>query len=409
MTQDLISAYERGGGSGGQLPLKRPDFDLYLSERDLVPGASFPPERFRSRDTHLDTLDNIYRGDFRQFVENPAEVMIPISPARRLVKVQVDLLMMSTPEAAYPLRTVAADAIRDMLVYGGAVIVVDQEGEVDTLEADIADESMEPGVVNIYTVSPLTWYPREEGGAALLRPFISSQGGTDNLADRVEITLLGEHGDMIEVREYHFDGVGVFGTIGPLIEERVASRGGVLLSATSPQEDIWGESIMLDLAAPLLELAKRYSQNSQILDKNAKPNRVWQAGTDDSIDMFASEDDDDETAYEKIAKGFGERAEKGDVWLGDRTQKVSYLEFSGNLPGSFEQIQSVREMIAQLSGLPAILDSLVQASPSWRVVAVAVPAVFCGDQCIAEGLGGSVVGRVGVGRIGAGHRMAAHF
>ena len=40
MTQDLVSAYERGRGSGGQLPLKRPDFDLYLSERDLVPGAS---------------------------------------------------------------------------------------------------------------------------------------------------------------------------------------------------------------------------------------------------------------------------------------------------------------------------------------------------------------------------------
>ena len=189
MTQDLISAYEKGRGSGEQLPLKRPDFDLYLSERDLVPGASFPPERFRSRDTHLDTLDNIYRGDFRQFVEKPGDVAIPISPARRLIKVQVDLLMMSTPEAAYPLRTVAADAIRDMLVYGGAVIVVDQEGEVDTLDADIADESMEPGVVNIYTVSPLTWYPREEGGAALLRPFISSMGGTDNLADRVEITL----------------------------------------------------------------------------------------------------------------------------------------------------------------------------------------------------------------------------
>ena len=33
-------------------------------------------------------------------------------------------------------------------------------------------------------------------------------GGTDNLADRVEITLVGEHGEMIEVREYHFDGVG---------------------------------------------------------------------------------------------------------------------------------------------------------------------------------------------------------
>ena len=131
-------------------------------------------------------------------------------------------------------------------------------------------------------------------------------GGTDNLADRVEITLVGEHGEMIEVREYHFDGVGVFGTIGPLIEERVASRGGVLLSAASPQEDIWGESILLDLAAPLLELAKRYSQNSKILDKNANPNRVWHSGTDDAEDLFplTDDDDDDVTQYDKIARGY---------------------------------------------------------------------------------------------------------
>ena len=403
MTQNLISAYERGRGSGGQLPLKRPDFDLYLAERDLVAGASFPPERFRSRDTHLDTLDNIYRGDFRQFVEKPEDVMIPISPARRLVKVQVDLLMMSTPEAAYPLRTVAADAIRDMLVYGGAVIVVDQEGDVDTLEADIADESMEPGVVNIYTVSPLTWYPREQGGAALIRPFISEMGGTDNLPDRCEITRLGENGEMIEVSEHHFDGVGVFGTIGPLIEERMSSRGGVLLSAASPQEDIWGESILLDLAAPLLELAKRFSQNSQILDANAKPSRVWHSSTDDAEDLFPLEDDDpdDVTQYQKIARGYAGRAEEGDVWLGDRTQKVSYLEFSGNLPGSFEQIRSVREMIAQLSGLPAILDSLVQASPSGVSLKLQYLPFLRGHQCIAEGFGGGIVGRAGAGRIGA--------
>ena len=34
-----MSTTKKAGESGGQLPLKRPDFDLYLSERDLVPGA----------------------------------------------------------------------------------------------------------------------------------------------------------------------------------------------------------------------------------------------------------------------------------------------------------------------------------------------------------------------------------
>ena len=86
----------------------------------------------------------------------------------------------------------------------------------------------------------------------------------------------------------------------------MASRGGVLLSAASPQEDIWGESILLDLAAPLLELAKRFSQNSQILDKNAKPSRVWHSGTDDAEELFPLTDDDDPddvTQYQKIAQG----------------------------------------------------------------------------------------------------------
>ena len=80
---------------------------------------------------------------------------------------------------------------------------------------------------------------------------------------------------------------------------------------------------MLDLAAPLLELAKRFSQNSQILDKNAKPSRVWHSGTDDAEELFPLEDDDsdDVTQYQKIARGYAGRAEEGDVWLGDRTQK----------------------------------------------------------------------------------------
>ena len=42
---------------------------------------------------------------------------------RRLVVVQSDLLLMSEPEAAYPLRQPASDAIRDMLAYGGACIL----------------------------------------------------------------------------------------------------------------------------------------------------------------------------------------------------------------------------------------------------------------------------------------------
>ena len=152
--QDRIAQYYGSyNREPGTLPLRRPDFDVYLTERDLAPGSSFPPERFRHRDIHLDTLDNIYRGDFRQFVSDDKLVRIPISPAKALVVVQVNQLMMSTPEAAsgYMLRRVASDAIRDMLAYGGAVIVADDMGTVDTLDSEISDQDMTPGAPNIYT------------------------------------------------------------------------------------------------------------------------------------------------------------------------------------------------------------------------------------------------------------------
>ena len=74
---------------------------------------------------------------------------------------------------------------------------------------------------------------------------------------------------------------------------------------------------------------------------------------------------DDVTQYDKIARGYAGRAQDGDVWLGDRTQKVSYLGVQRqSCRAALNRFRSVREMIAQLSGLPAILDSLVQASPS---------------------------------------------
>ena len=371
MTQ--YDEYYQGGGTvvgyrSGSLPLIRPDFSVYLMESDLAIGSQFPPERFRSRDIHLDELDAIYRGDFRRFVDDDDKVKVPISPARRLVTMQADLLMMSTPEnkSEYPLRAVAADALRDMDVYGGAVIIVDNADAVDTIDASLVDDGAPMDGPNIYTASPLTWYPMDGGGCALVRPFFSPMAPSSVVHDRVEITRVPGREGPIYVSEHDYDGIGLYGSIGAMVEERQTGYGGVLLAARSPQEDIWGESLLLDLAAPLVELAKRFSQNSKILDENAKPTPVMSSGTDDALDAFplTSDDSDDLTEYDKVVQGYANRLQQDVFWLNDRTQKVSYLEFSGQLPASFEQIRNVREMIAYLSGLPAILESLIAQAPS---------------------------------------------
>lgn len=359
---------QKGLFTGGTLPLLRPDFSVYLMESDLAIGSQFPPERFRSRDIHLDELYAIYRGDFRRFVDDDDKVKVPISPARRLVTMQTDLLMMSTPENSgdYPLRAVAADALRDMDVYGGAVIIVDNADAVDTIDAALVDDGAPMDGPNIYTASPLTWYPMDGGGCALVRPFFSPMAPSSVVYDRVEITRVPGREGPIYVSEHNYDGVGLYGSIGAMVEERQTGYGGVLLAARSPQEDIWGESLLLDMAAPLVELAKRFSQNSKVLDESARPIPVVSSGTDDAMDAFplSADDPDDLTEYDKVAQGYANRMREDVFWLNDRTQKVSYLEPNGNLMASFEQIRNVREMISYLSGLPAILESLIAQAPS---------------------------------------------
>ena len=66
----------------------------------------------------------------------------------------------------------------------------------------------------------------------------------------------------------------------------------------------------------------------------------------------------------EVSKGLTAKRAQGNVQLNDSTQKVAYLEFSGNLPASFQQIALSRELVSVLSGLPAVLDGLSQPPPS---------------------------------------------
>ena len=88
---------------------------------------------------------------------------------------QSDVLLMSEPMVAaegLSLREAAADAIRDMLAYGGALIV-----------AVITDEGG-----TIYTEAPTGWYPLDGEGNVLVRPFTSTEALTPD-PDRVGITI----------------------------------------------------------------------------------------------------------------------------------------------------------------------------------------------------------------------------
>ena len=221
------------------LPLTSVSFDQFISEEEVAPGSQFPPPRFAARDKRFIELDDIYEGDYRFLVEDEELVAIPVPLGRRLVVVQSDLLLMSEPEAAYPLRQPASDAIRDMLAYGGACIL-----------AVNAEDGPE-----ISVVSPASWYPFEgTDGGVFVRPFTSVEALTPD-PDRMEVTIV-QDGEVVE-SVHEWKGIlGVQGEIGESLESTTVGSGNIFISPRSPQVGIWGQSIYLDLAGAVAGTVK---------------------------------------------------------------------------------------------------------------------------------------------------------
>jgi len=331
------------------------NFDLELKPEEYASGQRFPPARFQERDERLAVLSQIRQGDFSEFVEDEDLVRIPVGLPRRLVNVQADVLLMSDVEAPYPLRETAADGIRDMLAYGGAIITAYNPGSG-------------PENAVIATIDPANWYPVDGGGDVLIRPW-TSPNADSNRPDRVEITEL--IGGKVTVRNFEWTGHGgVYGHIGdPVGESQELGDGGIVVSPRAPTSGIWGESIYADTLGPLFEITKRVTQNSDILDRNAKPVPYYSSSTVDAQSLFPLDSDADDQSelakWEEANKGFAEL--KGDsdaLVLNDQTQQVGYLEFTGNLVASFEQIKTAREILSVLSGLPALLGDGDAIPPS---------------------------------------------
>ena len=72
----------------------------------------------------------------------------------------------------------------------------------------------------------------------------------------------------------------------------------------------------------------------------------------------------EKTQAESIIDGLSALRQNDAIQLNQKGQKVDYLEFSGNIDASFEQVKEARELISLLSGLPAVLENLEGAPPS---------------------------------------------
>lgn len=306
------------------------DFDVYLSGDDIAPNKNFPPGRFRARDDRLERYRKLWQGDFTD--ELPANSQTVTPNLFRRYSTQIANLLLTVPPTGAPealdLPMVAYDGLIDMTRYGAAVLYYGAE-------LDVAD--------------PAGWYPTREGGHYLVRDYISDQADTPR-SDRFEAIYVNPDGEETS-RTYEWE----HGQIGRQVEEDdTPLQATVEVVAREPRNGIWGTSKYLDLYPASIEISRRLSKNSRILDMFAAPIPAFRESQFDAEQRFAIPDDDpQDDKRQAIAEGYLGMLMDEVVHLPADILDMFYLQpATQGVTQAIEQITALTEDYRDASGIP---------------------------------------------------------
>lgn len=308
-------------------------FDIFLAPAEMEAGrqTQWPPNRFADRDRRLLDLENLWYGNFNDFLTMPSEessaivVNLFLSYSTKLA----DLLTMEKPQGI-EIR-LAYDAIIDMSRYGGAILR-EMDGELD-----VAD--------------PTTWYPVSDGGHAFVVPIVSDQA-TDSTPDRAEVWVFSGERYEMDVRAYSH------GYLGGAVEEGPSGSGRIGLVPRKPTVgDLWGTSKYTEIFGPCLEITNRAHRNSRVLDLNGRPIPVMTISDTDAEGRFNidTDEDSDEDVIRKIQAGGVDINQEEVIRLPDDVRDFKFEQPNvGGVQVALMQIEKMQQAVAQLTGMPSL-------------------------------------------------------
>ena len=115
-----------------------------------------------------------------------------------------------------------------------------------------------------------------------------------------------------------------------------------------------------DLVSLVVELARRYTRNSSILDKHANPLLTIAAAEEDIEDQGARHDPTASNFTEKVDAAridTEQQREDGFLFLTGTKQRVEYATWDGDLGSSMEQIDRIKQELHLLTGLLNFLQA----------------------------------------------------
>ena len=225
------------------------------------------------------------------------------------------------------------------------------------------------------SIAPDIWYP----GPAIdtLVQFAVSRNSRDNSIDTALVTTMDRETGITELISWAWGGRS-FKTV----SARAPLPRSYLIPATNPPDTGgWGTSLIPMLLPLVVEIARRLSSNSRILDQHESPSLVvWIDETD--LGNLGVEYDPDgagdtvEGQTNAGMKALSDMRENG-VWaVPNAAQKVEYLTWDGKLSSSFEQIEAVLSEMSALTGVSQLLEQ-AQGVPSGRSTQATTTSTVC--------------------------------
>ena len=305
-------------------------WDVFVRVDEVGGRGVWPPTRFADRDRRVGQLTELWRGGLlgARLGENRVVVNLFQAYSTKLA----NLLLMSEPAAdgvdRQMLSDLAYDGLVDMTRYGGCLLL--RSG--DDLSAP------HPGV----------WYPTRSDGDFLVTTYLSDVADS-GVHDRVQTVHVDRAGRILRA-DYRWDGSG----FGELLDVEDLPAGMLLVVPRDPRSGIWGTAKYVELFGPVVEIARRLSTNSRVLDIYTKPIPVFtdsEAAAERRYDV--DEDDSEADRRKAILEGqldmlVGETLFLDDTLLGMRFEQPS----TQGVQMGLLQVDALMNVVRDLTGVP---------------------------------------------------------
>ena len=328
-------------------------FDVYILPDQIGPRKEWPPARFRSRNERLDYLAGLWRGSLGKAIDLGANPVVVNEFKAYSVKL-ANLLLMSEPTA--PGVSVTAETIEERRT-GAPRVLGDANGLIRVCYDALIDLTRFGGAIllrlgdGLMVLEPRHWYPTRDQGHLFVSPWLSDDA-PDTRPDRLDVVHIGEPEGMVSRRTYSLDEDYIGEPVGdPVVFE---DEGEVEIVARDPRQGIWGSAKYLEIWAPVVEISRRYSTNSRVLDLFTAPSPVFRQGDLDARARFGVETTDTTTqANQKILEGQLGIITGDTIHLPDDLLDIEYLQpQTEGVAHALTQVEAMNSALRDIAGLP---------------------------------------------------------